>query len=396
MRDETVGWARRCGLGGVVAVLAAALVAACGGGGGSAGDGTATAFAAGPVSGFGSVIVNGVRFDDSSASIEDDDGARGSSDDLRLGTMVEIESERIDDSTGRAKALRIRFGSEIVGPVESVATASNSFVVLGQTVEVKPETVFDDSLAGGLAALSAGVVVEVHALFDASSGHYIATRIEDKANALAFKLRGVVSALDGTAKTFRIGDALISYANINPADLPALFGDGLRVRVRLQTTQVDGAWVALSIRAGVRKMDDHDDARLRGTVTDWTDATHFQVNGIPVDASRARIDNGPVAQGDRVELRGTAKDGTVVATRVKVLDGNDDEIRGIELHGTVSALDTEAKTFMLRGVKVSYGGTVIFKGGSAAQLADGVALEVKGVLSADATTLTAVIIEFED
>jgi hypothetical protein len=336
---DSVGQAGRWGWGGVAAVLAATLMAACGGGGSSGADGgTAEAFAAGPISGFGSVIVNGVRFDDSSASIQDDDGVRGSSDDLKLGTMVEIESGRIDDSTGRAKALRIHFGSEIVGPV-----------VMGQTVEVRPETVFDDSLGGGLSALTAGLVVEVHALFDAASGHYIATRIEDKASALTFKLRGVVSALDTTAKTFEIGGELISYANINAADLPALFGDGLRVRVRVQTTQVAGAWVAVSIRAGVRRMDDHDDARLRGTVTAWTDATHFQVNGIAVDASGARIDNGPVAMGDRVEVRGAAR-----------------------------------------------GGTVIFKDGSAAQLANGVALEVKGVLSADATTLTAVIIEFED
>jgi hypothetical protein len=394
---DSVGQAGRWGWGGVAAVLAATLMAACGGGGSSGADGgTAEAFAAGPISGFGSVIVNGVRFDDSSASIQDDDGVRGSSDDLKLGTMVEIESGRIDDSTGRAKALRIHFGSEIVGPVESVDTAAGSFVVMGQTVEVRPETVFDDSLGGGLSALTAGLVVEVHALFDAASGHYIATRIEDKASALTFKLRGVVSALDTTAKTFEIGGELISYANINAADLPALFGDGLRVRVRVQTTQVAGAWVAVSIRAGVRRMDDHDDARLRGTVTAWTDATHFQVNGIAVDASGARIDNGPVAMGDRVEVRGAARDGTVIATRVKVLNGNDDEVRGIELHGTVSELDTEAKTFLLRGVKVSYGGTVIFKDGSAAQLANGVALEVKGVLSADATTLTAVIIEFED
>ncbi|MBX3607831.1 MAG: hypothetical protein KF788_21335 [Piscinibacter sp.] len=397
MQDSTVNKARRWGWGGVGAVLAALLVAACGGGGGgSSADGSATGFAAGPISGFGSVIVNGVRFDDSGASIEDEDGVRGGSDDLKLGTMVEIESGRIDDSTGRAKALRIRFGSEIVGPVDSVDVAGSSLVVLGQTVEVRPETVFDDSLAGGLSALTAGVVVEVHALFDATSGHYIATRIEDKANALAFKLRGVVSALDTTAKTFQIGSALISYANINPADLPALFGDGLRVRVRLQTTQVNGAWVAITIRAGVRKMEDHDDARLRGTVTALTDATHFEVNGIPVDASGARIDNGPVQAGDRVEVRGAAKDGTVIATRVKVLRGDDDEIRGIELHGTVSELDTEAKTFMLRGVKVSYAGTVIFKDGSAAQLANGVALEVKGMLSADATTLNAALIEFED
>lgn len=386
--------ARRWGLGGVVAVLAAALMAACGGGGSSSSDGTtATTFASGPISGFGSIIVDGVRFDDSGAEIENEDGERGGSNDLQLGTMVEIEGGAIDDSTGRAKALRIRFGSEIVGPVASVASDSTSLVVLGQTVELRPETVVDDSLPADPQAW-AGLVVEVHALMDASTGHYVATRIEDKDNALLFKLRGVVAELDTTAQTFKIGDALISYAGVT--DLPALFDDGLRVRVRLQTTQVEGKWVAVSIRSGVRKVEDHDVARLRGTVTDLTDETHFEVNGVPVNASAARIDDGPVTAGARVEVRGTAKDGTVIATRVKVLDEDDDAIRGIELHGTVGDLNTEAKTFVLRGVTVDYSGTLIFKDGAEADLADGVQVEVKGRLSTDRSTLTAVLIEFED
>ena len=396
MTDKNFRWARRWGLGGVAgALLTALLVAACGGGGGvGTGGATASAFTTGPIGGFGSIIVDGVRFDDSSAVIEDDDGNRGSSASLKLGMMCDIDSDTIDDSTGRAKARHIRFGSEIIGPVATVDTTAGTFTVLDQTVEVRPETVIEASL--GTLADFAGKLVEVHALFQASSGHYIATRIEDATGAAFFKLRGLISALDTSAKTFKIGDALISYANVADADLPAGFADGLRVRVRLQTVQVAGAWVATSIRSGVRKVEDHDDARLRGTVTAFTDATHFEVNGIAVDASAARIDNGPVTAGARVEVRGTAAASTIAATRVTVLLADDDAIRGIELHGTASALDTTAKTFVLRGITVNYGGTVVFKDGTAAQLADGVQLEVKGVLSADRSTLAAAVIEFEN
>lgn len=387
--------ARRWGLGSAAAVLAAALVAACGGGGsgGSAGGASATTFAAGPISGFGSIIVDGVRFDDSGAEIENEDGERGGSDDLKLGTMVEIESGSIDDSTNRAKALRIRFGSEIVGPVASVAADNGSIVVLGQTVDLKPATVVDDSLPADPQDWT-GIVVEVHALTDASTGHYVATRIEDKADALLFKLRGVIAELDTTNKTFRIGDALISYDGVT--DLPALFADGLKVRVRLQTTQVEGKWVAVSIRSGVRKVEDHDFARLRGTVAHLAaDGLHFEVNGVPVDASAARIDNGPLSEGAQVEVRGAARDGTVIASRVKVLGEDDDAIRGVELHGTIGELNTTDKTFVLRGVKVDYSGPVLFKDGAAGNLADGVQVEVKGRLSDDRSTLSAAIIEFE-
>ena len=52
-------------------------------------------------------------------------------------------------------------------------------------------------------------------------------------------------------------------------------------------------------------------------------------------------------------------------------------------------------TFMLRGDKVDYSGTVLFKDGTESQLADGVQVEVKGVLSDDRSTLKALVIEFE-
>jgi hypothetical protein len=383
----------------LTALMAVGLITACGGGGsGSSGTGatTVSAFTAGPVRGFGSIIVNGVRFDDSGAEIENEDGVRGSSDDLQLGTMVEIESGRIDDSAGRATAVRIRFGSEIKGPVASVDVAANSFVVLGQVIEVKPETVFDDSLGANSVAGLAGKVVEVHAQRDAATGHYVATRIEAEDGASGFKLRGTISALDTTAKTFRIGDALISYASLNAADIPAGLADGMKLRVRVATAQVGGMWVATSIRNSDRKVEDHDDARLQGHVTAFTSATRFEVNGIPVDASAARIDNGPVTSGSVVEVRGSARDGTLVAERVKVLDGDDDSIGGVELHGTISGVDSSAKTFMLRGVKVAYGGSVSFERGSEAQLVDGAQVEVKGTLSDDRSTLNAARIKFED
>src|SRR5690349_21667234 len=97
----------------------AALVAGCGGGGdagapsfGGAGA-TASSFAAGPITGFGSVIVRGVRFDDSKAKVSDDDGVETTKDALKLGMNAEVHAGKIsDDGTGpRAEASEISFGS---------------------------------------------------------------------------------------------------------------------------------------------------------------------------------------------------------------------------------------------------------------------------------------------
>ena len=174
-------------------VLGPALLSACGGGGGGddagAGGGSAQSYTSGPISGLGSIIVGGVRFDDSSARVEDDDD--GSSRDrsvLKLGVVVEVSSSSIDDSNGRAVAGLIRFGSELKGPVAQVDAAAQTIRMLDQTVEVRGETVFDAALVGGFAALAVGQILEIHALFDSASGRYLATRIELEDNANEYRL----------------------------------------------------------------------------------------------------------------------------------------------------------------------------------------------------------------
>ena len=103
----------------LAASLGPALLAACGGGGDGGtpiggGGVTPQSLMIGPIAGLGSIIVNGVRFDDSTAQVSnDEDGSGHPSRDLKLGMMVEVESSRINDATGTAKAAVIRFGSEM-------------------------------------------------------------------------------------------------------------------------------------------------------------------------------------------------------------------------------------------------------------------------------------------
>jgi len=79
------------------------------------------------------------------------------------------------------------------------------------------------------------------------------------------------------------------------------------------------------------------------------------------------------------------------------VETEDDARRGeFELHGTISALDTATKIFTLRGLTVDFGvQTVLFKDGTANNLANGAQIEVKGTLSSDGTRIIATIIEFE-
>jgi hypothetical protein len=387
-----------------VTLGATALLAACGGGGDASPDAAAPTevaadYTQGVITGFGSVIVGGVRYDDANALVSDDDDNRRDRSLLKLGMVVQVDGSAVDRALGTARALRIRFGSEVLGPVGTIDTAAATVEVLGQTVLVTTSTVFDESLAGGLAAITTGDVLEVHGILDPANSRIVATRIELEDSALAYRLRGVISALDTTAKTFRIGDELISYSGLLSADiLPSLLVNGQVVRVLLQTTQVNGAWVATRLVPGVRLIDGSlPDAHVEGVITSFTSTSQFAVNGLAVDASNAAFPDGrdAIALGARVEVTGTVTDGVLVATKVEVEDRRDNGRRALELHGALSNLDTAAKTFALRGVTVWYGGTVLWKDGTEASLANGQSIEAKGVLSADRTRLEALLIDFE-
>ena len=383
--------------------FAASLLVSCGGGVDSGGTGApALAFASGTITGFGSVIVNGVHFDDRSAAVRDGDGNARSRDDLRLGMTTDVRGSALGvDAAGNpaSTASSIVFASEIVGPVSASDTAARSLVVLGQTIDVTTGTVFDTSLAGGQAALAVGNVVEIHARLDAATGHYVATRIERRSSVAQYALRGIVSSLDRTARTFSIGPTRIGYASLATAAVPATLADGRFVRVSLALAPgAGGVWNATRIVDGAAAIVDGEQAQIEGRVSAFTSATQFSVNGTPVDASTAQFPNGSagLALGRRVEVEGTLAAGVLVARKVEVKsDGGGGGGGGeeYEVSGAIASLDTAAKTFVVRNVVVSYAGTVDFRGGTAADLAVGREVEARGMLSADGTRLQATRID---
>ena len=177
----------------------ALLVAACGGG--SSGDSssappagsTKTVLVTGTISGFGSVIVNGVHYDTSTATVRIDD--QPSSDDLlEVGEVIRLEAE-VDDQ-GRARAKLIEQDHLLEGTVEAVDVAGGTLLIAGQVVRVDGDTSFDDSIVPrNLGGLRVGQRVEVSGLVGAD-GVIAATRVERKAAVATVEVKGAtVTAL---------------------------------------------------------------------------------------------------------------------------------------------------------------------------------------------------------
>ncbi len=373
------------------------LLSSCGGGGGvdTGGTGGAVpAVASGPITGFGSVIVGGVRFDDSSAEVEDLDGSRRSRDELRLGMTVEIESGAINDSAGTAAARRIRFESEIAGLVGAVDVAGQSFTVLGQQVMVDATTVFDDRLAGGLAGLGTGQPVEVYAAFDAALQRYRATRVEPATlGSGLLRLRGPVADVNPVLRTLRVGSATYRYDRAS--DVPATLAAGTWVRLRLAFDPSPvSLWEVQRFSLALREWADADEVRIEGLVSARS-GTGFVVNGRAVDGSGAVLP-AELVVGARAEVRGTLRGGVLRATRVTVKSESEHSGREFQIDAAITAVDAAAGTVTLRGLVVSLRRPGLrLDNGTLADLTVGRRIEVRAVLSADRRTLEATRITFK-
>jgi hypothetical protein len=378
--------------------LSVGLMSACGGVDGGGTGLTADTSSAGRITGFGSVIVNAVRFDDTQARIVDDDGASHVRSDLKLGMVVEVEAGDVQGAgtaSASGVARKIQFGNEIVGPVESVDTATGRLVVLGQAVQVDADTLFG-SYARGLLDVAAPDLVEVFAFYDPVTAVYTATRIERQTTLTAFKLRGRIAALE--RDRFTIGGAVIDYSAIVPPALPKL-ANGLSVRVSLQTSPVAGRWVATTVHASQRSLPEASRAELEGFISGFVSSASFQVGGVPVDASGPGVSwrHGSVnqlADGVRVDVEGDMRNGVLVARKVdfKKAGGGDNEF---ELHGAVESVDAATQSFVLRGVTVVYDARTVFAAGTAAGLVVGAQLDVKGAPSPGGASLLARMIRYE-
>jgi hypothetical protein len=314
------------------------LTSACGGGGGSGTPPndppdttppptggitrTGVAFASGPVTGFGSVIVNGVHYDTSSASFTKD-GINTTQDDLSVGHHVVVKGT-IDDDNSNAVATSVDFNDNVEGPVSSVNTVANTIVVLGQTVQLGPETSIDDSCPATIGGLLSVAAVEVSGLVDAS-GVIAATRIECKSVLGEMEVTGTVSGLNSSAMTFQINALVVDYSAAAMDNFPGTITNGDPVEAKGVTLGASGELIATRVEFKGALFDDNagDHIEIEGFITSFTSETQFDVNGIPVTTSTSTTFEGGAATdlglNLKVEVEGEFDAaGTLVATKVEI------------------------------------------------------------------------------
>ena len=349
----------------LITMAAVALaVTACGGGGGD-GDSQAgvtppptgsskTRIVTGAISGFGSIIVNGVRYDTSSADVRVEDRA-GSLADLAVGQVVRIEAT-VDDRGG-ARAVHVEQHRLLQGTVQAVDVAAGTITVAGQVVVVDADTSFDDSIPGAsLAGIAVGGRIEVHG-FAGADGQAHATRIEMAgAGETEVEVTGFVAALDTAARRFHIGDLAVDYSTATLEDFGASGpANGDLVEVKGREFLGDGALRAQEVDREDGRDDgasSGDESEIEGLVTRFASAADFDVAGRPVTTTAGTVFVGGTAANlgpnVKVEAEGTINaSGVLVASKVVFKRSG-----SVRLAAPVEAVDATAGTLRALGITI--------------------------------------------
>lgn len=358
----------------LVSLLLALMVVGCGGGtdvaGNGIGSGGTGSYTSGPVSGLGSIIVNGVRYDVESANVKDESGATLSRSELKLGMFVDVEgsplTSGVDNDT--AVATTVRVASDFVGPFTDYLPGV-SFKVWGRLVRLNSKTV----LAVDLASHSGAVAVYGYIGPDG----YTATRVESASGTSFYKISGKVLSWNANTKKFSLG--LKTYALSPSAAVPEGMGVDAWVRVRVSTVYV-GLIESLLDEIPVSTLTviapparDAQVARLRGVVAGALVGRRFIMNGVVVDLGS--LSTSGLAANVRVMVRGRLTAGVLNATSIELEDDDTDQDREVELHGYPEGAIT-ATQLTVRGVPIEYSLAVVDAG--TPTLSNSTCIEVRG------------------
>lgn len=315
--------------------------------GGVSGGIGGTGISQGTIEGFGSVIVNGVKFNTDNATFTVDDNP-GTQDDLAIGMVVRVDVK--DDGT---TANHIEFESEVEGPVEGRDNANNTLTVLGRTVIVDDNTKIEDSVGATVAfdTLETDDMLEVSGLVF-SDDRVQATRIERLDDSFVngvteVELKGTIKSLNVTLKTFVIGTQLIDYTGVT---FNGTLADGLFVEVK-GTRNASNVLNATRIEQedGLTPSETQQ-VEIEGLVTAFTSSASFSVSGQAVSTNSATVfeDGAPddLVANVRLEVEGRITGGVLVAKKV--------QFRGnrIKIEANVQTISTSPNTVTLLGLPV--------------------------------------------
>ena len=293
----------------------------------------------GPVSGFGSVYVNGVRYNTNSAVFLID-GSLGSESDLAVGQVVTVLGT-VDDEGTTGTAHLVTFEDRVEGPISSIDADANRMSVMGQTVLVGMDTVFALSGSGaGMSHLNIDDVVEVSGYVD-SNGAIVAASVRSGDASGEYDLTGTVGSVDAGAMRLTVNGLGVDFGAAGLFGLPdampragdtvEVIGNGYDESGTFVASRIYGAEEGFAGISGVA-------AEIDGVVTGFHTLSEFDLSGTRVRLTwHTRYVNDWVfglSRDRRVQVRGVIEDDGVVVADEIIFDVGATEV----LSGSVNAV----------------------------------------------------------
>lgn len=361
-----------------VLLLGASVLAGCGGGSSTSalpGTGGTGIGVQGPITGFGSVIVNGTKYDDRTATVRMN-GQPATANDLRIGMVAEVQGTRTAAALGIAE--RIDIWSIAQAPISQVDGVA-SLTIGRMTVHTGNSTSYEG--CANYAGLAAGAWATVWGVqFSADGQEWTASRIAVLSTASSIVSSGVVQVSGG-------GVSLNGWT---------LTGTGVSALTNGQLVRVEGQSSGPSTLivgpGGAHLFDattlNHTEAEVEGLVTAYTSNSDFNIGMLRVNGANATISptGAGVGLGARLEVSGALVNGVLLARQIEVEDAHAGANTQLDITGAVTDFQS-LSDFEVRGQKcdASYGPTV--SGGNLNSLTPGttVTVRVKGTTQGEET-----------
>jgi hypothetical protein len=295
-------------------------------GGGIGGTGY---ISSGTITAFGSVVVNGVTFDTTEASVfvggqEKGVGNQAILNYLDLGQMVLVEGTANEEETA-GLASRVLYMPNVIGHVasiEDVGLRAKRLRVLEQTIIADGHTIVKP---GDLEALKEDNLIEVSGLVN-DEGVIRATYIRKLANSfdpeIEIGVKGSIQNLNLATQTFQINSLTIYYGKSKLADLTEEeMGSGLWVYVRgkIRNGYMEASEV---IKAYEARITNAEWVNLEAFITEFSSDADFKVGLVRAKIhEHARFENGERAdlrKGIKIRIRGRITNKILVAQRIYI------------------------------------------------------------------------------
>lgn len=267
-------------------------------------DEDAQVVAIGPITQFGSIYVNGIKYETDQAEVVFTDSS--ANDELLAGMIVAVYAQWDQDQQSY-NAYRVLFDRQIQGPVSGVSFSDDQVLVsiLGVSVLVDEDTVLNGI---ELQNIKKGQVLEVSGLLD-DQGEVIATYIGLQAmrseSLSSVEVEGRIRRVKNNAMRLELGSTTVdaSQAQFSEGDINDLSKN--------DWVEIIGAYDERQklIYASKIKLKNSSESLSKGTslsidavITDFESLAKFKLNGFTSDASNASI-TGDTALGSGVRVK---------------------------------------------------------------------------------------------